>query len=106
MQGWNIGSINILTNTAYTIGVAGRPTRVYNALTYAATALTGGVLQLMNGAAAGTEFARIAGFAKLSSETIRSIDFGEYGLLFPNTCYAVANSGTTYSTITYEVLPI
>jgi hypothetical protein len=105
MQGWNAGSINILTNAAYTIGVAGRPTRVYSAFTYGALG-TGGSLRLMNNAAAGTEFARLVVDARLSSKGTDYVDFGEYGLLFPNTCYAVANSATVYSTIAYEVLPI
>jgi hypothetical protein len=105
MQGWNAGSINILTNTAYTIGVAGRPTRVYSAYVYAAATMTNGALILMNNAAAGTEFVRLNCSAKVNSDTTNWIDFSPYGLLFPNTCYACPNSGTAYSTIVYEVLP-
>jgi len=105
MQGWNVGSINILTDAAYTIGVAGRPTRVYSAYVYAAATMTNGVLQLCNNAAAGTEFVRLLVNAKVNSDTTNWIDFSPYGLLFPNTCYACPNSATAYSTIIYEVLP-
>ena len=105
MQGWNVGSINILTNTAYTIGTAGRPTRVYSVYVNGITSATNGVLQLCNNAAAGTEFVRLNVNAKVNSDTTNWIDFGDYGLLFPNTCYACPNSATAYSTIIYEVLP-
>jgi hypothetical protein len=105
MQGWNAGSINILTDTAYTIGVVGRPTRVYNVYVKGITSATGGTLILMNNAAAGTEFARLNVDARIQSDVTNWIDFSPYGLLFPNTCYATPNSATAYSTIVYEVLP-
>ena len=101
----NAGSINILTNTAYTIGIAGRATRVYSAFCYGSLG-TAGSLRLMNAAAAGTEFARLVVDARISTKGTDFIDWGENGLLFPNTCYACPNSATVYSTIVYETLPI
>ena len=97
----NPGSINILTNASYTLSTG--PCRVYSLYTYGAQSTTMGTLALLNGSAAGTEYVRLT-VRGTGIDSWNYIDF-PFGLYFPNGCYAAPNSRTTYSTITYEILP-
>jgi hypothetical protein len=105
MLGHNVGSITLSTQTNHTLGVAGRPTRIYDVYVKGIASATAGTFQLMNNAAAGTEFVNVQVDARINSDITNWIHFPAYGLLFPNTCYAVKGTAIAYATITYEVLP-
>jgi hypothetical protein len=105
MLGHNVGSINLSTQTNHTLGVAGRPTRIYSIYVQGIASATAGTFKLMDNSAAGTEFVNIPVDARVNSDVTNWLHFPTYGLLFPDTCYAVKGTAIAYATVAYEVLP-
>jgi len=109
MFGQNPGAANILTNTSYALHSSSNsgvpyPVRVYSALVVGSGTTTVGTLYLYNNASAGTAFhyMSVVGTGQTQWDYVSF----PFGLLFPDGCWAAPNSRTTFSTITYEVLPL
>jgi len=107
----NPGSkISILTNQAYALGDGSTPARVYN-ITMRATATSQGTMTIYENTSTAQGYATtqavlaVEAFARWSSDLNNSLDFGFYGLLFPNGVYVGVNSNVAYHTVVYEVLP-